>query len=36
MIEKSGGMEYGIDWDAQDEMDLENRLTHTGYTPEDR
>ncbi len=40
MIEKSGGREnaseYGIDWDAQDDLDLENRLTETGYTPEDR
>lgn len=39
MIEKSGGrenVEYGIDWDAQDELDMENRLTETGYTPEDR
>lgn len=38
MIEKSGGREsteYGIDWDARDDMDLENRLTETGYTPED-
>ncbi len=35
MIEKSGGTEYGIDWDAQDELDLENRLTDTGYTPGD-
>ncbi len=40
MIEKSGGREnaseYGIGWDAQDDLDLENRLTETGYTPEDR
>lgn len=40
MIEKKGGTqsasEYGIDWDSQDELDLENRLTETGYTPEDR
>ena len=35
MIEKSGGTEYGMDWDAQDELDLENRLTDTGYTPGD-
>ncbi len=41
MIEKSGGRkntpEYGIDWDARDDdLDLENRLTEAGYTPEDR
>ena len=40
MIEKKGGAksapEYGVDWDAQDELDFENRLTETGYTPEDR
>ena len=44
MIEKSGGRgggaEYGIDWDARDlsrdgELDLENRLTETGYIPGD-
>lgn len=43
MIEKSGGRssqngpeQYGIDWDAQDgELDLENRLTDTGYIPGD-
>ena len=39
MIEKSGGkssQEYGIDWDARDqELDLENRLTDTGYIPGD-
>ena len=39
MIEKSGGKgpaEYGIDWDARDQdLDLENRLMETGYTPED-
>ena len=40
MIEKSGGkssQEYGIDWDARDqELDLENRLTDTGYIPGDQ
>ena len=38
MIEKTSGQatEYGIDWDSQDDLDLENRLTETGYTPEDR
>lgn len=42
MIEKSGGRnDYGIDWDARDEsladdLDLENRLTDTGYIPGDR
>lgn len=36
MIEKSGGTDYGIDWDARDDLDLENRLTDTGYTPEDQ
>lgn len=45
MIEKTSGRkqeEYGIDWDTKDmlssddELDLENRLTETGYTPEDR
>ncbi len=40
MIEKSGGKnspeQYGIDWDARDEeMDLEDRLTDTGYIPGD-
>ncbi len=33
---KNSGREYGIDWDAQDDLDLENRLTETGYTAEDK
>ena len=36
MIERSGGTEYGIDWDQRDDLDLEDRLTDTGYLPEDR
>ena len=36
MIERSGGTEYGIDWDQRDDLDLEDRLTDTGYRPEDR
>ncbi len=36
MIQKTGGTEYGIDWDAQDDLDLENRLTDAGYTPGDK
>lgn len=37
MIEKKGGQaDFNIEWDAADELDLENRLTDTGYTPEDR
>ena len=42
MIEKSGGQsgkgveQYGIDWDERDgELDLEDRLTDTGYIPGD-
>ncbi len=40
MIEKSGGnnsaQQYGIDWDARDDdLDLEDRLTDTGYIPGD-
>ena len=35
MIEKTSP-ETGIDWDAQDDLDLENRLTDTAYTPGDR
>ena len=44
MIEKSGGrglgargpQEYGVDWDARDgELNFEDRLTDTGYIPED-
>ena len=35
MIERSGGTEYGIDWDQRDDLDLEDRLTDTGYLPED-
>ena len=30
MIERSGGTEYGIDWDQRDDLDLEDRLTDTG------
>ena len=41
MIKKSGGRDdaelgspgYGGDW--RDDMDLENRIVETGYTPED-
>ena len=36
MIERSGTSEYGIDWDGRDDLDLENRLTETGYLPEDQ
>ena len=36
MIERSGGTEYGIDWDQRDDLDLEDRLTDTGYLPEDQ
>ena len=36
MIKRSGGTEYGIDWDQRDDLDLEDRLTDTGYLPEDR
>ncbi len=35
MIEKTSP-DYGVDWDAQDDLDLENRLTDTAYTPGDR
>ena len=35
MIEKTTP-DFGIDWDAQDDLDLENRLTDTAYTPGDR
>ena len=42
MIEKSGGQsgnsveQYGIDWNERDgELDLEDRLTDTGYIPGD-
>lgn len=43
MIEKSGGQsgngveQYGIDWNERDgELDLEDRLTDTGYIPGDQ
>ena len=35
MIEKTTP-DFGVDWDAQDDLDLENRLTDTSYTPGDR
>ena len=36
MIEKTSGRGYGDDWGGQDDLDLENRLTDTAYTPGDR